>query len=100
MKQKNYLNVNTIIISKFIILFFHNFSEKSNITSHSGIIIEYIDGNTLSNIKTMNLTTKEIMKIILEIMIILEYFHHNNLIYRDLRTDNIIINSKKNCFYY
>ena len=63
------------------------------------IVIEYIEGQTLYNfiIKEKGKYDNNIkMKIILEIMCAFEYLHLNDYIYRDLKFNNIIVDSKSN----
>ena len=61
------------------------------------IIEEYIKGQTLEKYfnKNLNMETKEIIKIGKEIAKALNYLHKNNIIYRDLSPDNIIITPLK-----
>ncbi|KAK8894562.1 hypothetical protein M9Y10_022997 [Tritrichomonas musculus] len=59
------------------------------------IVIEYIYGQTLDNIKQMQLTPYDVFHIICEICLIIKYFHSNNYIYRDLKPNNIIIDKNK-----
>lgn len=67
------------------------------------IVIEYIEGQTLSMLKSrnknkLNLNFQEKIKIIIEIMLSVEYFHSKGIILRDLKWDNIIIDSNHDSF--
>lgn len=61
---------------------------------HDCIIIEYIEGCELNKIDKKSLPINDKLKILFEIMITFEYIHNNKLIYRDLKPNNIIIDSK------
>ena len=65
------------------------------IKDKEGHRIEYINGPTLKNIKSIKFTASEIFNIIFELMLIIKYFHDNELIYRDLKPDNVMIDSRK-----
>lgn len=63
------------------------------------IVIEYIEGQTLQELiknENIKLNDAQKMQIIFDIMCALEYLHLNNFIYRDLKTNNIIVDSKFN----
>ena len=51
----------------------------------NGIIIEFINGQTLDKIDKMNLNASEVITIIFELIIIIDYIHSKDLIYRDLK---------------
>ena len=55
------------------------------------IVIEYINGKTLDNIKKMQLNINDKLTIIYELMSIILYIHTNKMVYRDLKPSNIII---------
>ncbi|KAK8850242.1 hypothetical protein M9Y10_018367 [Tritrichomonas musculus] len=63
--------------------------------SHKCLLIEYLVGKPLSYVSEMNLSINDKIKIIFEIIIIIEYLHYNNYIYRDLKPNNIIIDKNK-----
>lgn len=50
----------------------------------------------MNKIHEMNLKNETKMKIIFEIMIIIEYLHYNRFIYRDIRPQNLIIDNNNN----
>lgn len=59
------------------------------------IAIEYINGKTLNHIKKMKLTFDEKLAIIFQLMLTIKYFHDNEMIYRDLKPNNIVIDANK-----
>lgn len=69
-------------------------NEDKNIS----IVIEYIKGETLDNIKLLDLNYDIKLKIIKEIGNVLEYMHVNNMIHRDLKPGNILIDDNNNIY--
>ena len=69
-------------------------NEDNNIS----LVTEYIKGNTLDNIKYLDLNYDIKYKIIKEIGNVLEYMHINNMIHRDLKPGNIIIDENYNTY--
>ena len=59
------------------------------------IVIEFINGRTLSNINKNQFSADDVFHIIYEIITVIKYFHSNNYIYRDLKANNIIIDENK-----
>ncbi|KAK8834105.1 hypothetical protein M9Y10_031441 [Tritrichomonas musculus] len=59
------------------------------------LIIEYIRGQSLKDIKTLNLKPKEKINFIFQIMFIIEYLQNESLIYRDLKPNNFIVDEEK-----
>ena len=69
-------------------------SEKSN-----WIVIEYIEGKTLNEFIKINKNKLSLafkIRIILNLMIAIEFIHSKNIIIRDLKYDNIVIDSDEN----
>lgn len=65
----------------------------------SSIVLQFIDGPTLKNFiekNNSNITLLDKIKIILEIIISVEYIHYFGFVLRDLKSDNIMIDSKMN----
>lgn len=78
--------------------FISKFFAKIQTKSQQSIMTEYIEGQTLYDFIMKNknkLTFYDKIKMILEIMISIEYIHSKNIILRDLKWDNIMINSKR-----
>lgn len=69
-------------------------NEDKNIS----IVTEYINGETLDNIKYLDLNYGIKLKIIKEIGNVLEYMHVNNMIHRDLKPGNILIDNNNNIY--
>ena len=59
------------------------------------LIIEYIRGQSLKNIKAINPKPKEKVNFIFQIMFVIEYLQNESLIYRDLKPDNFIVDEEK-----
>ncbi|KAK8886523.1 hypothetical protein M9Y10_041987 [Tritrichomonas musculus] len=60
------------------------------------VVIDFIDGCTLKNIKQLNLDFFEKIIIIMEILLTIQYFHSQKYIYRDLKPNNVIIDQNRN----
>lgn len=60
------------------------------------LVTEYIQGKTLLEIPKMHLNINEKLNLIFEIMNIIEYIHNKDLVYRDLKPSNFIIDKDKN----
>lgn len=84
-EKNNYCNISHPFLCKF-----YGVTENENF-----IVIEFIKGETLNNIKKMKLEFKDILNIIFELMLIFQYFYDNQMIYRDLKPNNIMINENK-----
>ena len=63
--------------------------------SNNCLILEFIQGQTLDLIKKKNLKIDEKLKIIFEIMAVIQYLHNQNYIYRDLKPDNLMLDQNK-----
>ncbi|KAK8847200.1 hypothetical protein M9Y10_019784 [Tritrichomonas musculus] len=100
--KRNYKNEITIYIQNNN---FHNYIPKYfgeiKFNDLMIIVIEYIEGQTLDKFiengqNKVNYFDK--IKIILDIMITVEYLHLNHILIRDLKSNNIIIDSKNDAF--
>ena len=60
------------------------------------LVMEFINGQTLNHIDKLKLNDNEVVTIIFELILIVEYLHSENMIYRDLKPNNIIIDEYKN----
>lgn len=85
-EKENYIKFSHPFIPDFI----------GTIQSQNAIIIKYIKGETLLDIKSLNLNKKEKMKIIFELLITIQFLLFESQIYRDLKPNNIIIDENKN----
>ena len=63
---------------------------------NKSVVIDYIDGLTLKEIKEIHLDLFEKIIIIMEILFTIQYFHMKKYIYRDLKPVNVIIDHYKN----
>lgn len=81
----NYSKLKHPLLPKFI----------GRVKENNCIVIEFINGKTFDNVDRMNLTYIEKMSIISELIFIFKYFHDNNLIYRDLKPNNVMIDENK-----
>lgn len=53
------------------------------------MIVQFINGKTLDNIDQLELSFKQKITIIFELIMIVNYLHKNGFIYRDLKPNNI-----------
>lgn len=72
-----------------------NYYGSITINSMNALIIDYINGESLNSIKKLHLDFNHKIKIIFQILIIVEFIHQNKLIYRDLKPNNFIIDHNK-----
>ena len=79
-EKNNYANISHPLIPKLI-----GYNDKANI-----LYIEYVPGQTLYQI-VENLTDSQKIKIMFELSAVFMYIHNNNLIYRDLKPNNVIL---------
>lgn len=61
--------------------------------SDNYLAIEYIQGNSLNGIHKMQFDMYEKIKIVFELLIVFQYIHYINFIYRDLNPNSLIIDS-------
>lgn len=101
-KKKNFTSTNTIkkiLVEKEILKKIHHqniLKLNRTMQSQSRIFyeLEYVpNGNLLEVIKNVhNLRLKEIKQILAQIILALLHLHENNIIYGDLKADNILFN--------
>lgn len=58
------------------------------------VILEFINGKTLND-ELAELNENEKKKILFEIMLSIEFIHNNHFVYRDLKPNNVMIDSNK-----
>ena len=61
----------------------------------NSLVLEFINGQTLLDIKQLHLSEKEKIVIILELILAIAYTHNNDYIYRDLKPNNVMIDENK-----
>lgn len=81
----NYIKIKNPFLPKF-----YGITNKNNC-----LVTEFINGSLLRDIRKLNLTINEKITIIFELMIIIEFLHRNNFVYRDLKPNNLIIDLNK-----
>lgn len=59
------------------------------------LILEYVEGRTLSSYDLTQLNENEKIDIIFELILTIQYIHSQEFIYRDLHFDNVFINDNK-----
>ncbi|KAK8883568.1 hypothetical protein M9Y10_042662 [Tritrichomonas musculus] len=83
---ENYLKLNHPFLPKFYGMI--------NDTNH--LLFEFINGQKLTKIKRFHLDGKDKIKIIFEIMIIIEFLYRNHFTLIELKPENILIDQYKN----
>ena len=75
--------------SPFLPKFYGNIKDKNY------VVIEYINGQTLRNFQSLNLSFDGKITIIFELILALAELHSHQIIHRDLKPDNVIIDNYK-----
>ena len=63
------------------------------------LVFEYINGKTLDDFRTTDISDEERVKIIRELASVLEYIHSNKFIHRDLKPENLMFDKKTQKLY-
>ncbi|KAK8854389.1 hypothetical protein M9Y10_016951 [Tritrichomonas musculus] len=82
---KNYLELNYPFFPKF-------YETDGNFNS---IIVEFINGHTLSDIQQLKLDENNKITIIFELVLAINHLHEKKFVYRDLKPNNVIIDQNK-----
>ncbi|KAK8834470.1 cAMP-dependent protein kinase catalytic subunit [Tritrichomonas musculus] len=86
-EKRNYEKIRHPLIPRFY--------GTGRIKNEKCLLIEYIKGISLDNIKQIKLNQEDKIVNIYELLKIIEYLHRNGFIYRDLKPDNFIIDENK-----
>ena len=70
---------------------FYGIIREKNVLS---LVFEFIEGNTLDQLKIDNFTTQQKYNIIYQLTSCLEYIHTKNFILRDLKPENIMLDNQ------
>jgi serine/threonine protein kinase len=70
---------------------FYGIIREKNVLS---LVFEFIEGNTLDQLKIDNFTTQQKYNIIYQLTSCLEYIHTKNFIHRDLKPENIMLDNQ------
>ena len=70
---------------------FYGIIREQNVLS---LVFEFIEGNTLDQLKIDNFTTEQKYNIIYQLTSCLEYIHTKNFIHRDLKPENIMLDNQ------
>ena len=90
-ERRNYMNVHYPLFPKYF--------GTTKIKSYKYcLVIEYLEGKTLKQIDAKKLQKEDQMKLIFEMMLIFEYLHFNEYVYRDLKPDNLIIDENNSVY--
>ncbi|KAK8838429.1 hypothetical protein M9Y10_033055 [Tritrichomonas musculus] len=82
--------------SNYMILHYPFFPKfYGRVQNKNWIVIEFINGQKLFNIKNIHLDKKDIPKIIIELVLIFNFFQEIDMIYRDLKPNNVMIDENK-----
>lgn len=84
-EMHNYLKIRNPFLPKFY----------GKIQGKNDLVIEFINGKTFDHLSDFNFDYKDIITIIFEILLIVEYLHCNYFIIRDLKLDNMMLDDEK-----
>ena len=86
-ERSNYLNIRFPFIVKYF-----GYIEQGNIKC---LLLEFVEGKTLKNYDTYQLSYREKCNVIFELILTVQYIHSFGYICRDMHLENIIINENK-----
>ena len=86
-ERRNYMNIHHPLFLKY-------FGTTKIGSFQYCLVLEYIEGKTMDKIDFKYLSREAEIKMIFQMMLIIEYLHYNEYVYRDLKPDNFMIDEK------
>ena len=83
-ERRNYLNIHHPLFLKY-------FGTTKIGSFKYCLVLEYLEGKTMDKIDFKSLSREAEIKIIFQMMLIIDYLHYHEYVYRDLKPDNFII---------